>query len=133
MTAIVDDLMRDEGVKLKPYRDTEGNLTIGIGRNLDATGISADEAADMLLNDITATKRFLDDKLPWWVTLSANRQRGLLNMAFNLREKLLEFEHMLAALRAGDNDAAAFEALNSEWARQVGDRAVRIATLFRNG
>jgi len=40
---------------------------------------------------------------------------------------------MLAALAKRDYSQAAIEALDSVWARQVGARADRIATLFRNG
>ena len=36
-------LVLHEGSRLKPYRDTVGKLTIGIGRNLDDVGLSEDE------------------------------------------------------------------------------------------
>jgi len=40
-TAILSDaLIRDEALRLKPYRCTAGKLTIGVGRNLDDRGIS---------------------------------------------------------------------------------------------
>ncbi len=40
MNRIKAQLVRHEGLKLKPYRCTAGKLTIGIGRNLDNCGIS---------------------------------------------------------------------------------------------
>src|SRR5690606_41062667 len=46
-------LERHEGLRLKPYRDTVGELTVGYGRNLDDVGIRPEEAALMLDNDIT--------------------------------------------------------------------------------
>jgi lysozyme len=45
-------LVRHEGLRIKPYRCTAGKLTIGIGRNLDDCGISQSEANIMLINDI---------------------------------------------------------------------------------
>ena len=45
-------LERHEGLRLKPYRDTVGKLTVGYGRNLEDVGISRDEADFMLDNDI---------------------------------------------------------------------------------
>ena len=42
----------DEGVKLKPYKDTVGKLTIGCGRNLDDIGISYTEVDYLLENDL---------------------------------------------------------------------------------
>ena len=55
-------------------------------------------------------------------------------MCFNLGlPRLLKFKKMIIALEQGYYDQAADEALDSQWARQVGDRAQRIATAFREG
>lgn len=125
------DLRRDEGVRLKPYRDTVGKLTIGIGRNLDDMGISDDEAMAMLENDVSRIVQELDFRLPWWRDMPEPGQRALANMAFNLGvPRMLQFRMMIAALEAEDYTAAATEATDSKWAEQVGDRAKRIAALF---
>lgn len=52
ITVLKDMLIRHEGLKLKPYRDTVGKLTIGAGRNLNDLGISEREAMFLLDNDI---------------------------------------------------------------------------------
>lgn len=128
------ELRRDEGVRLKPYRDAVGKLTIGVGRNLDDVGITAAEAGLLLDADVARAAADLDRALPWWRRLTEARQRALLNMAFNLGlPRLLGFEGMLAALAAGDPVRAAAEALDSRWARQVGERAQRVARMIREG
>lgn len=128
------DLMRDEGTRLKLYKDSVGKLTIGTGRNLDDVGITADEAAYLLNNDIANVTQTLNKAFPWWAALSESRQRALANMTFNMGfSKLLGFRQMLAALQSGDYMEASKQALDSEWARQVGDRAHRIALQFVNG
>lgn len=128
------ELMRDEGVKLKPYRDTVGKLTIGVGRNLDDVGISTTEAEFMLSQDIERTLKALDAALPWWHGLDATRQRVLTNMAFNMGVAgLLGFKNTLAAVKAGRYDDAAAGMLASKWAGQVGDRAKRLAYLMAKG
>lgn len=132
--ALKRDLDRDEDVKLKPYRDTVGKLTIGCGRNLDDRGISYDEAMYLLDNDIRLVFRDLDHAVPFWQELSEPRQRALANMMFNLGlSRFMGFKKMLAALAMGDYDTAAREALDSLWSRQVGQRAVRIADMIREG
>lgn len=129
---LIDDLTRDEGLRLKPYRDTVGKLTIGIGRNLDDVGITIDEAVVLLHGDIDRAVVDLDRALPWWRALDEPSARALANMAFNLGlPRLLGFRRMLAALERGDHASAAAEALNSQWADQVGSRAHRIAALIR--
>jgi lysozyme len=125
---LIADLRRDEGLRLKPYRCTAGRLTIGYGRNLDDAGITAEEAEFLLRNDVRRVSAELDRDMPWWRDLSPGRQRALANMAVNLGlPRLKEFRLMLSALRRGDYEEAARQALDSRWARQVGDRARRIA------
>lgn len=60
------ELRNDEGVRFKPYRDTVGKLTIGVGRNLDDRGISPGEADYLLANDIRIVCDELDRRLGWW-------------------------------------------------------------------
>lgn len=126
------DLRRDEAVRLKPYSDTKGKLTIGVGRNLTDRGITEAECDAMLEHDIDVVAHELAIALPWAAGLSEPRQRALANMAFNMGVPTLrDFKNMLAALEAGDWDKASAEALASRWAGQVGERAKRIAAVFK--
>ncbi len=128
------ELVRDEGLRLKPYKDTVGKLTIGVGRNLDDVGITEEEAGYLLENDIGRAMADLDRNVPWWRSLSDARQRAMINMCFNLGwPRLSQFQNMLAALEAGDYERAAIEALDSRWARQVGSRAARVAAQIMEG
>lgn len=125
-------LQNDEGLRLKAYRDTEGKLTIGIGRNLDDVGISTEEAQQMCLNDIDRVVVQLDAKASWWRSLDEERQMVVANMAFNLGiGGFLKFEDMIAAIQAKDYALAADEMLDSHWANQVGARAARLADAMR--
>lgn len=129
-----NDLVRDEGLRLKPYRDTVGKLTIGIGRNLDDVGISEAEAHTLCENDIARTIHDLERRLPQFNGYPEIVQRAVANMAFNLGVSgLLGFKNMIAALDRGDYQEAAAHALDSKWARQVGRRAQRVAALIREG
>ena len=127
-------LIHQEGLRLKPYYDSTGHLTIGVGRNLTANGISEAEAMHLLANDIVRTYRELSDKFPWYSRLDDVRQLALLSMAFNLgMGGLLGFKIMLAALADKRYKDAASAALNSKWATQVGHRAVEIADMLKTG
>lgn len=134
LAALAMELRRDEGVRLKPYKDSVGKLTIGVGRNLDDNGISQAECDLMLQNDIADHCAELDRKLPWWKGLDEVRQRVLANMAFNMGvAKLLGFKNTLALVESGDYAKAADEMLNSAWAKQVGLRATRLSGMMRTG
>src|SRR3990167_3386681 len=127
------ELIRDEAMKLMPYTDTVGKLTIGVGRNLTDKGISEIEAYVLLENDINEHLQLLDDNLEWWRTMSENRQRVLANMAFNMGSGLLSFVNTLAAMKRGDYETAADGMAASKWATQVGPRATRLIKMMRDG
>ena len=128
------ELIRDEGLRLKPYRCPAGKLTIGVGRNLDDTGITELEAETLLAYDIERFSYQLDRTISWWRQLDEVRQRVILNMAFNMgTAKLMEFAITLANVRAGRYKEAAAGMRNSRWAKQVGARAERLAVMMEKG
>lgn len=154
------DLVRDEGVRYRAYKDSVGKWTIGCGRNLDDVGISAAETAQLhitvkscrqkgithaqmlvlLDNDIDRSQADLDRELPWWRNLDLVRQRVLNNMCFNMGigsarrgTGLLGFKNTLGLVKRGLYSMAADNMLKSKWARQVHGRADRLAMLMREG
>lgn len=129
--ALRADLVRDEGVSLKPYKCPSDKLTIGVGRNIEDIGITAEEANILLDHDIDRVFGELDAHLSWWRGRPDHVQRGLANMCFQLGyPKLLQFKRMLAALQAGDYATARKEAADSAWYTQTPARAERVIALF---
>ena len=132
--AMVRQLRLHEGERLKPYRDTVGKLTIGVGRNLDDRGITREESAVLLANDIIEVEKELQRALPWVARLDEVRARVLLDMAFNMGiVGLLAFKRTLAAIEAGQYQQAATMMLDSKWAKQVGGRAERLSRMMATG
>ena len=135
MNRIKAQLVKHEGLRLKPYRCTAGKLTIGIGRNLDDCGISQTEAYLLMENDIQNCEKQLLDEIPEiYNPLDEVRKSVLLNMCFNLGiGGLLGFNNTLAFIAAGDWERAANGMLASKWAKQVGRRAIELSELMRKG
>ena len=128
------ELIRDEANRLKPYRDSVGKLTIGIGRNLDDRGISKEESFFLFKNDLNRVEAEALSVFPQFPNFSNSRQRALINMLFNLGlSRFLGFKRMIAAIHNNDWGKAADEALDSRAARQTGERYSRIAKLLREG
>ncbi len=131
---LAEQLKIHEGLRLKPYRDTVGKLTLGIGRNLEDKGITEQEALFMLNNDVDYFYGQLTKKLPWFKMLDDARQNVLVNMAFNLGiSGLLSFKMTLKLIEYGDYDNAATEMLDSVWAYQVGQRAIELSKQMATG
>jgi lysozyme len=137
---IHDQLVKHEGLRLKPYKDTVGKLTIGVGRNLDDVGITYDEAMFLLENDIKRVKVELDNNLPWWRTLDTVRQDVMVDLGFNLgvttppqTAKLLKFTETLELIRTGQYAQAADHLATLPWHTQVKKRALDLEYMLRTG
>lgn len=132
-------LIEEESLKLFPYRDSRGLLTIGIGRNLDGVGITESEAIYLNNNDITRAEMQLDEHLPWWRGLDEVRQLVMADLCFNMgignqHHGLLSFVNTLQYIRAGSWEEASIGLLNSKWAKDVGPRrSSRLAGMMRVG
>ncbi len=145
-TKLRQQLIHHEGLRLKPYRDSRGILTIGVGHNMGAypvekilnrtvgpQGITEAEAMKILDFDIDRVIRDVQNNISAYKRESEPRQHVLLDMAFNLGiNGLLRFQYMLAALERRDYKRAADEMINSTWAGQVKGRAIRLANMMRN-
>ena len=133
MTDLHAQLVRHEGLRLKPYTDTVGKLTIGVGRNLTDKGISEATAYQMLDEDIDEAVADLAI-FPWFAGLDAVRQRVLVDMRFNLGpSRFRQFRQTLAAVAHGEYVKASDQMLKSKWAAQVKGRARTLARMMATG
>jgi lysozyme len=126
------DLRRDEGTRSHVYTDTVGRLTVGVGRNISDVGLSPDEIQLLLDNDC-ARAFAIASAFPWFATLDEVRQRVVLNLAFNLGGKLLQFHDTLGAIARGAYVVAADHLQHSKWFTQVGQRGPRLVAMLRTG
>lgn len=142
-------LIFHEGMSLKPYYCTAGKLTIGVGRNLEDNPLSTEEkraigdymqgitkngAMMLLRNDIRNCVGQLKHYVKGFDELDSERKYALLDMCFQLGIKgLRKFKGMLKNFEKGNFDMAAYECLNSQYAKQTPSRAKRIARLIKFG
>lgn len=144
---------KHEGRRRHVYVDTEGHPSVGVGVNLDRPGVrqaltrvGADydavragrqdltdqQIGALLARDVADAVESARAVCGTFDALEVGAQVALVDMAFNLgRAGLAGFRGMLSAIERGDFAAAAAEALDSKWARQVGRRAVEDAALLR--
>jgi len=142
------DLVRDEGKRLSPYRDSLGNWTVGVGHLLIGNelmqyvdvpttrikrNMTEEECADTLVRDIVAAEKNLGRILPGWKQLDETRQRALLNLSFNLGGRLARFHGFLQCVEHQQWDDAAYHLQTSLWWKQVKSRGPRIAYMIQTG
>ena len=126
-------LLQDEGLRRQCYDDATGKVilapvgqvTLGIGHNLEAHPLS-NEVIDLILKEDlsraeTSAAAVLDPEI--FATLSENRKLGLINLAFNMGEvKLRGFDRMISAIRLSDWPKVEKELRSSLWAKQIDPR-----------
>ena len=136
MSKLVEMIKRHEGVKSKVYLCSAGYETIGVGRNISESGLglSGDEIEYLLANDIARVKDELSDAYFWFNAMNEARQDAMVDICFNLGlTRLRGFVKALEAMSREQFDIAADEFMDSRWASQVGNRAVRVTEMIRTG
>lgn len=131
---LTKSIEQHEGLRLLPYRDTTGNITIGYGTNLNA-GISLDEAIYLLGNRVQLAIGAAQAQ-SWWPNVSDNdaRSRAMVELVFNMGPAgVATFKNAIQCLCNNDFNGAADGFLNSLWAKQVGQRAQVLAQMIRTG
>jgi lysozyme len=132
--SVLISIRQNEGLKLKPYKCTENKLTIGYGRNLEDKGISLVEAEIMLNNDVTDVYTELLQKIDYFDILPIRVQSVLIEMAYQLGVSgLLKFKQTLLHIQNKDFESASVEMLDSKWAKQTPNRAIKMSNLMKGG
>jgi lysozyme len=127
-------LKTDEGVRHTVYRDTLGNLTVGIGHLIlpsdnipEGSTISVERVADLFQHDLDTAIAGASMVFPAFVMLPEALQECIVNMLFNLgMTRFCTFKKFIAAVNIGDYWEAANQLRDSKWYQQVGPRAQRI-------
>ncbi len=134
MSRLEEMLKIHEGERLKPYQDTKNKTTIGVGRNLTDIGISKEESAFLLANDIAYATWLCKTEFDFWHLLNEPRQDVMISLVFNMGlGKVKGFLNTLGAISNQDFNKAADELLASDWAKQVGQRARTLSDIMRSG
>ena len=128
------NLSQAEGRIRRPYPDSRGYMTLGVGHRIDGGAIPiSDKAIDAILEgDVAETVRRCERRIMVWQHLDEIRQATLVEFAFN--GALFTSPRALAAIDSGDYELAANALLTGSWCEQVGEqRAQRLAQQLRTG
>lgn len=134
-------ITQQEGEVLLPYEDSKGNLTIGVGHNLEEHGITQEISQLLLSQDLALTVRDIKVKFKWIEELNEPRQAAIINLVFNMGlPTFLEFEKTIRLIKdkrfkeAGDELLrGSGEGGKSRYYVDVGARAEVVAEMLRTG
>tara|TARA_R100000655_G_C2995974_1_gene193738 strand:- start:1360 stop:1821 length:462 start_codon:yes stop_codon:yes gene_type:complete len=121
------------GETIKPGTTVQGNITIGIGRDIQNFGLSEDEIQMLLKNDI---KRVIEEasNFSFYQELNQTRKIVILSMLFNLGlTRFNKFIKFKKAVHAQSYDVAAMEMRDSLYYRQLSHRVEKLAVWMDSG
>ena len=117
-------LIKNEGLILHVYKCKNDFLSLGVGRNLDANGISEDEAMYLLENDIERVINSLDKNWKVWRTFEPLAQEVCIDCTFQMGiTGWMNFRRTRALMEMGCFLEASEEILRSKYATQTPNRA----------
>ena len=136
MLSLRELLVKQEDIRNKPYKDTEGNWTVGIGHKItDKAVIDQLNKGNMPINyddnqvmgmfdkDIETAMKGAKANFSGFNSYSTNLQDALVSMNFQLgTEGTRKFKDFRSALAKGDYKTAKEELDNSDWAKQTPSR-----------
>ena len=136
------ELEVDEGVKYEIYNDHLGYPTFGIGHlviDTDpeygeevGTPVSEDRVAEAFDKDVEIVIDDCEKLYPDFDELPEECKLIIANMMFNMgRPRLSKFKGMKAGVDSRDWNKAADEMIDSNWYRQVPNRAGRLVKRMR--
>lgn len=132
-------IRKHEGFRTKPYKDTLGNLTVGIGHLIkpgeEAKELSKQEVEALFEKDLSKAQQGAQNIISKnKLDLSEAQTNALTDMVFQMGEKgVSKFKRTLNLLKQGKYEEASKEALNSRWAKQTPKRAKSISELLKQG
>ena len=137
-----EQLEVDEGCVYEIYNDHLGYATFGIGHLVKesdpeqgqslGTAVSSDRVAEAFESDIQSVLRDCNILYSDFDDLPEEAQQVIANMMFNLgRPRLSKFAGMKRGVDARDWNQAADEMVDSNWYRQVTNRADRLVERIR--
>jgi len=136
MDSIKQMIIRHEGVRTKPYIDSLGNWTVGVG-HLIGKSLPADMNREFSQQEIMSmfeqdfAKHYgIAQRTPGWDKANEAGKGAMVDLAFNMGQWWPKFPNTAKALMSGDFTGAASGLKDSDWYKQVGNRGPTIVGLM---
>jgi GH24 family phage-related lysozyme (muramidase) len=138
---ILNHFIKEEGLRLRVYKDHLGFATIGIGHKLTEddlknklTYVTKEEAIEIFKKDIDIAYKCAIRTFTEYFSYPENVRLAILDMIFNLGCKgFNRFETTISLIKQRKFKEAGQQAMTSRWAKQVPNRAKRTTDLLASG
>lgn len=139
---IKEMIKRHEGVRNKPYKDSLGLWTVGVGHligngrtlPMEYDRTFSDEEINTMFEEDYAAHKAAAEQIPGFMDLNKTGQGALTDLTFNMGGKWYKkWPKFTKNISEGNTEEAAKSLEDSKWYGQVGNRAPEVVAMIRAG
>ena len=134
--ALKERIKKHEGFVNEVYKDSLGKRTVGYGHlcvedHWEDNKKYTEEFLGGIFDEDFANASGLAMKMIGDIPLKQNSKEVIIEMCFQLGNKVSHFTKMWTALKKGDYNTASLEMIDSNWHKQTGPRCESLARIMR--
>ena len=130
--SLIESVKGSEGFRDKVYKCTEGYDTIGYGFAIKDLVLDEDICDIILERKLINLIDKADKKFPFLRGLPLDKSEVIYEMCYQMGVSgVSKFKNMLKALENEDYDKASVEMLDSLWAKQTPNRALKLSNIMK--
>ena len=131
--SLKEQIKENEGFSSTAYYCTENHLTIGYGFAVKDLILDKDLADIILDRKLDDLKKRIDNTFDWWKTSDEEVKNVVVEMCFQLGIRgFSRFRKSIDHLKNKRYAKASVEMLDSKWAKQTPNRAIKLSNAIKN-
>ena len=131
--ALLERIKHHEGFRSRPYKCSQGHLTVGYGAAIKDLELDEDIAEMILIRQIDKRTKQIIKKFPWWKSAEDDVKDVVVEMVFQIGlSGFSNFKLTIDHLENKRYGKASAEMLLSKWAKQTPNRAIELSNIIKN-
>ena len=131
--SLLERIKHHEGFRSRPYKCSQGHLTIGFGAAIKDLELDEDIAEMILIRQIDKRTKQIIKKFPWWKSAEDDVKDVVVEMVFQIGlSGFSNFKLTIDHLENKRYGKASAEMLLSKWAKQTPNRAIELSNIIKN-
>ena len=133
MKNLIENIKESEGFVEHVYNDSLGIPTIGYGFAIKDLILDEDIAEEILLRKVKALALRVQNKFDWFNTAPDIIKEVVIEMCYQLGlGGFSKFKKTISYLEKENYQAASVEMLDSKWAKQTPNRAIKLSNIVKS-
>ena len=134
MNGLLELLKKHEGFRSRPYKCSQGHLTVGYGQAIKDLVLDEDIAEMILIRKVDRDTQDIIKRFPWWKSADNDVKTVVSCMVFQIGlSGFSKFKKTIDHLENKRYGKASAEMLDSKWGReQTPNRALELSNIIKN-